>query len=281
MKKNNTFASIKKLIYMLIERRQRRIPKRLNHYTNFEALKSILSDNEGKGICFWAFSNKYKNDEQEIKMGEYMLKRIITDCSFPKVSTLHKFGGYDNSASISFMEGAVNQHMLDVYGRCRLEFDLRDLGVFSLTGGLIDCEYVAKDELKEYADEYCEEINNKYNSISILQKRFGNSSLPAISSAVDFIMMELDIIKKVLGMKEEKWSEEKEWRIAPELKNVSEILYFNGKPYVKYFLDKEKLKGITIFCTYDTMAKAREDAGEIRKYISERGYNAKVNVRIF
>ena len=265
---------------MLKERRQRRIPERLNHYTSVEALKSILSDNEGKGICFWAFSNKYKNDEQEIKMGEYVLKRIKTDCSIPEDSILHRFGGYDNSASVSFMEGAVNQHMLDVYGHCRLEFDLRDLSVSPLTGGLIDCEYVAKDELKAYADEYCERIKSVYNSIPFSQKLFGISSSFAFAFVVRFIMMECDVIAKVFAMKEEKWSEEKEWRRVVELKDDSEILYFNGKPYVKSYLDKEKLEGKTIVCTYDTMAKARGDAVEIRKYILERGYNAKVNVRI-
>ena len=57
---------------MLQSRIQRPIPKRLSHYTDLAALKSILSDQEGKGICFRAFSNKCKNDDQEIKMGEYM-----------------------------------------------------------------------------------------------------------------------------------------------------------------------------------------------------------------
>ena len=54
------------------------MPERLSHYTNKEALKSILSDQEGKGICMRAFSNRCKNDEQEIRMGEVVTRdRII------------------------------------------------------------------------------------------------------------------------------------------------------------------------------------------------------------
>ena len=35
---------------MLQSRIQKQIPERLSHYTNLEALKSILSDQDGKGI---------------------------------------------------------------------------------------------------------------------------------------------------------------------------------------------------------------------------------------
>lgn len=125
---------------MLQSRIQKQIPERLSHYTTLEALKSILSDEEGKGICLWAFSNKHKNDDQEIKMGEYMLKRVRKALS-TKSSLLHQLSGYENTASVSFMEGDVNQHMLDVYGRYRLEFDLRKVGIGILSEGLVDCEY--------------------------------------------------------------------------------------------------------------------------------------------
>ena len=98
---------------MLQSRIQRPIPKRLSHYTDLAALKSILSDQEGKGICFRAFSNKCKNDDQEIKMGEYMLNRVRE--VIPCASILDRFSGYENSASIPFMEGDVNEHMLEKY----------------------------------------------------------------------------------------------------------------------------------------------------------------------
>ena len=105
---------------MLQSRIQRPIPKRLSHYPDLAALKSILSDQEGKGICFRAFSNKCKNDDQEIKMGEYMLNRVRE--VIPCASILDRFSGYENSASISFMEGDVNGHMLEKYDSYRLEF---------------------------------------------------------------------------------------------------------------------------------------------------------------
>ena len=75
------------------------------------SLKSILSYKEGKGICLWAFSNKHKNDDKEIRMGEYMLKRVRNVIP-TNTSLLNQFGGYEDSASISFNEGGVNKHML-------------------------------------------------------------------------------------------------------------------------------------------------------------------------
>lgn len=133
-------------------------------------MKSIPSDQDGKGICFRAFSNRYKNDDQEIRMGEYMLKRV-REVLPTSASLLNQFGGYEDSGSISFMEGEVNQHMLKEYGCYRLEFDLRDIGVGLLARGLIDCEYVPESELKEFADEYCEMISHKFNSIPTSQEK--------------------------------------------------------------------------------------------------------------
>lgn len=263
---------------MLKSRMQRQIPKRLCHYTSLDALKSILSDEEEKGICFWAFSNKYKNDDQEIRMGEYMLKRILNSKSFPKASLLHQFRGYDNTASVSFMEGEVNQHMLDMYGNWRLEFDLRKIGVGILTGGLIDCEYVAEDELKEYADEYCEMICGIYNLIPELQKKYGKTSVLPINNLISFIMMENDIMSKVLGLKEQKWSEEKEWRKVIEFKDGVEVLRHNGKPYCKYHMDKSCLTGITVFSLQDSIDKAQNEADGLTSFLSEKGYQAKVQV---
>lgn len=260
---------------------QRQIPERLSHYTNLGALKSILSDKEGKGICLWAFSNKCKNDDQEIRMGKYMLQRILETPSFPKASLLHEFGGYENTASVSFMEGPVNQHMLDVYGYYRLEFDLRSLGVGILTGGLIDCEYVAESELEEYADEYCDMICKTYNSIPDLQKKYGKVSAPPINNLISFIMMETDIMSKVLGLKELQWSEEMEWRKVFEFKNKDEIRYHEGKPYLEYYLDKQLLTGITVFYSDGHKDEAPNDADDIQKYIKARGYHAKVRIEVF
>jgi len=266
---------------MLQSRIQKQIPERLSHYTTLEALKSILSDEEGKGICLWAFSNKHKNDDQEIKMGEYMLKRV-REALPTKSSLLHQLSGYENTASVSFMEGDVNQHMLDVYGFYRLEFDLRQLGIGIFTGGLVDCEYVAESEMKEYADEYCEMISSTFQSISTLQTKYGKMSAPPINNLIDFLMMEQDIIAKVFCLKELKWRDEHEWRRVFELKpNDTNIHYLNGKPYVECYLDKSFLTGITVFCTSETLDKANEDVNDIYSYISKRGYKADVRFEIY
>lgn len=265
---------------MLQSRIQKQLPERLSHYTNKEALISILSDKDEKGVCLWAFSNKHKNDDQEIKMGEYMLKRV-REALPTNASLLHQFGGYENTASFSFMEGEVNKHILE-YGHYRLEFDLRKLGIGLLSGGLVDCEYVAEDELEEYADEYCALISRKLNSIPKLQEKYGKISAPPINNLIEYLMMEMDIMAKVVCMKEQKWSEEREWRKVIELKpDDSNIHYLNGKPYVEFFLDKTTLTGITVFCTTNTRYKANDDAIGIAQYISERGYNADVKVEQF
>ena len=265
---------------MLQSRMQRQIPERLSHYTNLEALKSILSDEDGRGVCFWAFSNKCKNDDQEIKMGEYMLNRV--KAALPsKSSLLYEFSGYENTASVSFMEGDVNRHMLEVYGCYRLEFDLRKLGIGVLTDGLVDCEYVSENELKEYADEYCEMISSTISSIPVLQEKYGKTSAPPINNLFHFIMMEMDIMAKVVSLKESKWSEEKEWRKVIELKKSAEVFEVNGNPYTKFYLDKKFLTGITVFCTQDALEKAQADANEIKEYISKRGYSTKVRVETF
>ena len=265
---------------MLQSQIQRPIPERLSHYTDMVALKNILSDQDGKGICFRAYSNKCKNDDQEIVMGKYMLERVLK--VLPSgVSLLNRFGGYEDTGSVLCMEGDVNQHMLEKYGSYRLEFDLRNLGVGILTGGLIDCEYVPEDELEGYANEYCNMICQTYNSIPDLQKRFGKVSGPPINNLISFIMMENDIMTKVLGLKEQQWSEEMEWRIVILFKNnESHIHYYQGKPYMNFYLDKTKLTGITVFCSNDNKDQAQRDADDIRKYISERGYKAKVIVEI-
>ena len=213
------------LTEMLQSRIQRPIPERLSHYTNLEALKSILSDQEGKGICLRAFSNRCKNDDQEIRMGEYMLKRV-REVLPTNASLLNQFGGYENSASFSFNEGEVNKHMLE-YGQFRVEFDLREIGVGLLTDGIIDCEYVAESELEEYADEYCDLIANTFNSIPSLQNQYGKFSEPPINNLIGFIQMELDIMGKVFCLKEQQWSEEREWRKVMTLNDNAIIIMVN------------------------------------------------------
>lgn len=82
-------------------------------------------------------------------------------------------------------------------------------------------------------------------------------------------------------MKELKWKDEQEWRKVLELKSNESIHYYNGKPYMEYYLDKSTLTGITVFCTTYTLDKAKTDATSLTNYITERGYNAEVRVEVF
>ena len=162
--------------------------------------------------------------------------------------------------------GEVNQHMLKEYGCCRLEFNLRGIGVGLLARGLINCEYVPESELEEFADEYCEMISHKFNSIPTLQEKYGKYSPLVFAHLGDFFMMENDIMTKVFGLKEQQWSEEREWRRVLPLNDKAEILYCNKKPYVEYYLDKKYLTGITVVCSPDTKGGAQKDADDISNY---------------
>ena len=93
--------------------------------------------------------------------------------------------------------------------------------------------------------------------------------------------MENDIMTKVLGLKEQQWSEEMEWRKVFTFKKDSEIHHYEGKPYIEYYLDKHFLTGITVFYKNGGLEEAQSYADDIKKYILERGYNAKVRIERF
>lgn len=76
---------------------QKPIPACLGHHTSFKNLCSILTSGIGKDkeICFWAFSNMYKNDEEEIELG--LKLQAIVDAEMRKISDksmFQKAGGY-------------------------------------------------------------------------------------------------------------------------------------------------------------------------------------------
>lgn len=163
-----------------------------------------------------------------------------------------------------------------------MEFDLSELGVGFLSGGLVDCEYEPISKLEEYANENSEMISSTYNSIPGLQAKYGKFSQQAFDNVVSFIMMENNIMQKVFCLKEERWSKEREWRLVFELKpDNHNIRYHNGKPYIEYYLDKRLLTGITVFCSEENQGQAQKDANDIEKYLMERDYNAKVRVEVF
>ena len=218
---------------MLATQIQRPIPKRLCHHTSLEAVKSILSDEDNQGICLRLVSNKCKNDDQEIKMGEYMLERI-KEVIPPEVTILHKLKGYNDSASFSFMEGETTIGMLKKYGHYRLEFNLNccvDVGLF---GGLVDCEYVPQNRLKDYANDYCMLMRNKLDEIKKYNKEDCISLILASLDITSFIGYEMDVLAKVFSIKEVKWREEKEWRLVNSLEdNKSNVCYTaDAKPYI-------------------------------------------------
>lgn len=261
---------------MLESQIQKPIPPRLSHHTKLNACRSILSDADGKGICFWVISNQYKNDDQEIKMGKYMHERI-KEVALAH-SLLQQFGGYENSASLSFMEGESTPGMIQKYGNIRLEFDLRKyVTLGALTGGFMNCEYVDEAELEEYADDYCALLKNQQELIPRLQEQYGTHSSFAFNALGGFLMMEMDIMYKVFTIKEKKWSEEKEWRQVMQFnENDADIMYTpDGRPYKEFFLPKEALTGVTILYQKEPFEFVNE-ISELESFLNYKGYNVPV-----
>lgn len=257
---------------MIKERQQAGVPSRLNHHTTFEGLKGILSEVDSKGICFRAVSNRYKNDDQEIRMGEYMLKHIRENISFE--SSLNHFDGYNESASISFIEGESPKKMADDYGRFRIELDLRNHVRLGLnTFGFIDCEYVSKEDLKAYTIEY----TSKYKECI---ERLESSSKKDIDGIIEMINIINDLKYKVYALKESKWAEENEWRIIIPLKETDpETLWTEGKPskpYKNFHLPKECLLAVTVFSKDESIGTSERQ--EVEQYLREKNCNIPIKL---
>lgn len=233
---------------MLSSRTQRKIPACLGHHTNFVNLKSILTGGIGKNkeICFWAFSNMHKNDEEEISMG-LRLQNIVNE-EMSKISHASMFqqaGDYKHSASISFMEGPSTKYMMDTYGHFRLNFDLRKVETFGITN-FLDCEYVNKEELDEYGTDYATAYRSNYEELYAKRKSPERYSMSNIDKAKNLIMMDIDLVRKPLIIKETRWQDECEWRKIIEIKdNDDDIYYFEGKPFKKVYYPTSSLIGVT------------------------------------
>lgn len=212
-------------------------------------------------------------------MGKYMHERI-KEVAFEH-SLLQQFGGYESSASLSFMEGESNIGMIEKYGNIRLEFDLRKhVSLGALTGGFMNCEYVAEEELVEYADEYCALLQHQQKSIPIRQEQYGTHSPIATDALLGFLMMEMDIIYKVFTIKEKKWSEEKEQRQVLQLKGGDADIKLTpgGRPYKEFFLPKEALTGVTILYQQKPFENIAEKS-ELESYLKDKGYDISVKTK--
>lgn len=232
---------------------QKPIPACLGHHTSFKNLYSILTSGIGKNqeICFWAFSNMYKNDEEEIELG--LKLQAIVDAEMRKISDksmFQKAGGYKQSASISFMEGESTLYMLRNYGAFRLDFDFRHIEAIGLAD-FLDCEYVNKNDIEEYGLEYASMICTKFQELYNNRnnpERFSNSN---ITNLFDYIMMDIDLLRKPLIVKEYKWHNECEWRKIIQIKEGDVDIYSKeNRPFKKVYYPIKTLTGVTLL--FDT-----------------------------
>lgn len=246
---------------------QRPIPPQLGHHTNFAALKSILTTgiDEGNEICLRAVSNLKKNDSQEIHMGltiQNAAKEAFTRIG-EEHSMFQKTGDYEKSASISFMEGESTPEMLDKYGCYRLDFDLTDVETFGFTD-FLDCEYVKFEDLEDYANEYAQTVFSKYSYLLNNKDRYPKSDPRLINPVLAFLMMDIDLCRKPLIVKEWQWHNEREWRKIIQLIDDDDDIHYTpeGKAYKNVYYPLNSLTSITV------LAKEKE-RDEIYKRILE------------
>lgn len=239
---------------MLGSQVQREMPSLLGHHTKFDALCSILTNGIGKDqeVCLWAFSNMCKNDSEEINMG-LRLQSLVNDKlkTISDASLFQKAGGYKESASLSFMEGESTEYMKRMYGSFRLNFDLRGIEQFGFAD-FLDCEYVPASELDSYGKEYAEMVFDLYSGLLSKKdspKRFAPEHLFKV---IEYLYMDIDLVRKPLIIKEARWSEEREWRKLLQIKpNDKDICYSGEKPYKKVYYPLSSLKDITILFEQD------------------------------
>lgn len=266
---------------MLITCRQKEIPHKLCHHTNIDGFKGILScDVPTHGeICFRAVSNKYKNDAREIEMGGYMQK--VIKAALDKIgvkSILQRINRYENSASVSFMEGETNRHMVKEYGEIRLEFDFNEFQSIGID--FMDCEYVHPIEIKSYAKEYAKLITETYSGIQYSQEHYGKYSDESFNGLYSFLEMETDIILKIFALKEYKWHNEKEWRrvefLDESLPEVMRTFGEDSSPYKNTYYPRESLTGVTVFSKSPFYKPSNILVEEVRDYLCLKGFNVPV-----
>ena len=69
---------------------------------------------------------------------------------------------------------------------------------------------------------------------------------------VEYLHMDIDLVRKPLIVKEARWSEEREWRKLLQIKpNDKDICYLGEKPYKKVYYPLSSLKNITILYEQD------------------------------
>ncbi|MBQ0153362.1 MAG: hypothetical protein KBS70_01090 [Bacteroidales bacterium] len=227
-------------------------PKSLYHHTNFKAMCGILSCGIGadQEIGFRAVSNAWKNDDQEIALGEQLLNacKIIPNKLIP-YTLFSKFNGYRNCGSVSFMEGPANQHMIDEYGPIRLCFDLRDVDLSEAIWDMCSCEYVSASLMPQYSKEFAKEIVELLHNLEEKHKMFGDGADELLPNLCTFFQCEIDILRKVFLIKEQKWECEQEWRIIREIvDNAPDTFYREDwAPYKMVYIPAITLKSISVY----------------------------------
>lgn len=231
----------------------RNIPNALFHYTSVDNFKSIIQSNneDGKEICFWAFSNRYKNDECELKYGKKIHEMVCTELKDKnKLEYLDK--PKDECYLLSFSKVELSFIMIERYCKgnscIRLDFDFTDI---LNPQKILPCEYRYSSELDDYATMFRE----KYNELFELQSDFKNSNSKNLFDILNMCMEETtlkySLKEKIYTIKEKtEWENEQEWRMILFPDESNQVYKDNnGHPYVKKYFPIKCLNSVCLFNT--------------------------------
>ena len=214
------------------------------HYTTIEALfAGIISNkrNPGEEICLWASNCEYMNDPDEIKTGMKFAEEFLTDLL--EEDALFAEDSKDNLLKkifiLSFSECADELPMWNTYGKggkgINLEIDLSD--------------YLAHKK-HQYLAATLYSYPNRARGLSEKIKKISENA--DIKEKLKDVQLDVDaeILSSLLAMitKNEYYDYEKEVRLACIGSEQVEYRLSNGLiiPYMNVFLEKEKLKSITV-----------------------------------
>lgn len=220
-------------------------PNILFHYTKPTNIMSML-DADSKSVCFWLKNNKDKNDENELKYGRELMEKVREYFnSIGQPSLLNQISDFDNSYSASFTEGSLDAHMLNEYGRARLEFDFREYNE-----RIYKCEYYTEEELAELYRVMIRDVQEMEN----INKNSRFELL--IGKMISQFFLEMDLLTKIPSIKlKDEWECEGEWRFVLH-KQVDDKRYFRdacGYERLKMHIPIKYLTGITLY--YDENTK--------------------------
>ena len=252
----------------------RPIPERLFHYTSGESAESILKSGRNHGeICFWAKNAICKNDKSELDLGRRMYESVHEHLLGEGRHSLLDVIEIDPTLVFmnSFTENdQVNEHMLDLYGYVRLEFDFRRL---NYSTSLRECDYILDDDLMDLSGSYCKDFDEYMENLINDRKD--------LQSLNQYLCTEMGVITSIPYLKHlREWGVESEWRhvlhMQPQDKRVFSLN--NLEPRMKVYYPSRALTGITCFYSSTNENQILPCYNRINHLVCDKKWSTKIAI---